>query len=198
MTSDHRDERSKENYVIVRGHYKIEDCYRLTRHATKRYIVVLEIGADSGFLKHSFLQKDLHYLIRLLKDHISFKDAKVSTSLVPGTSTLLANIGSLTTKKVSVNVVGRLSADIMFKRGFHNSKVKATGSQWRLEKPSDSISVPILKDPPKRLKDLASLRETKNFVPPLGRVTRKKCVIIQLPFELNLTTRYQSQQPKLI
>lgn len=65
----------KTSFVMARQNYKNPAYIGLTWHATTRFIVVLDIGAGSSFIKHSLISNELQKHIWPLDSQFSVWDA---------------------------------------------------------------------------------------------------------------------------
>ena len=59
-----REKQSQTVFVMAKRNYKIAAYLGLTRRAMKRFIVVLDTGAGSSFIRTSALSPDLQKLIK--------------------------------------------------------------------------------------------------------------------------------------
>ena len=157
---------------MAKRNYKIAAYLGLSRKSTARFVVVLDTGAGSSFIRKSLLTHELQKSIQPLTEEYNVKDANNRRITIEGTINLAVQVGTRF-EIVKFNVVERLGTDVILGCDYCDKHVEAIRPRRRIVELDDGTTVPILKKPEGRAKHAVPLPAEQEYVTPKGRPTPK-------------------------
>ena len=155
-------------FIMARRNYKIAAYIGLHKSSLARFVVVLDTGAGSSFIRQALIPESHRKLIKPLDSEFNVKDANNRRVVITGTINLAVQVGTRQ-DVVKFNVVERLGTDIILGCDFCDKHVEAIRPRKRLVELDDGSSVPILKRPEGRAKNAIPLPAEQEYVSPKGR-----------------------------
>ena len=171
-------------FVLAKRNYKVYAYLGLTKKSTNRYMVVLDTGAGSSFIRRNALPSEAWKLIRPLHSTVRIRDANNRSLNIQGTVNLTCTVGGRS-EIVTFYVVERLATEVILGCDYCDKHVESIRPRRRLVEMEDGSTVPIVRRPDKRKHNTVPLPEEQEYVPLKGRISNKIAVSkeIKLPPE---------------
>lgn len=163
-----RDQQPETIFVVAKQNYEIAAYLGLTRHATTWVTVVLDTGAGPSFIKHSLIPYEFQKHVQPLESQLSERDAGNQLVSIAGTISLSVNVKSQSTIE-KFNAVKRLGTEAILGCDFCDAHVKAIRPGKQVIKLAVGTTVPILKGPQTRSKNMAPIPGNQEYIAPMGR-----------------------------
>ena len=152
-------------YIMARRNYKIAAYIGLHKSSLARFVVVLDTGAGSSFIRQALIPESYRKHIKPLDDQFNVKDANNRRVVIAGTINLTVQVGKRR-EVVKFNVVERLGTDVILGCDYCDKHVESIRPRKRLVELDDGSTVPILKRPEGRATNAVPLPAKQEYVPP--------------------------------
>ena len=159
-------------FVLAKRNYKVHAYLGITARATTQYVVILDTGAGSSFIRHSSLPPGADKRIKPLRSSVKIKDANNRSINVIGTVNLTCEMGSRR-EIVTFYVVERLATEAILGCDFCDRHIEAIRPRKRIVELDDGTTVPIVRRPDKRKNDTVPLPDEQVYIPATKRVDNK-------------------------
>ena len=129
---------------LSRQNYKIRAYIGTSTRALVQYIIVLDTGAGSSFVKKEALSPEVFKTMKPLPEQVRVRDANNRRLNILGTVELNVQIGNRQ-DKVNFYVVERLATDFILGCDFCDKHVEAIKPRKRLVELDDGTTIPLVR-----------------------------------------------------
>ena len=186
-------------FMMARRNYKVNALIGKSIHAMRRFVVVLDTGAGSSFIKKSVLPPSVVAQIQPVGLASNVRDASNRRVNIIGTVNLTCQVG-MRTDIVRFNVVEKLGTDVIIGCDYCDKHIEAIRPRKRVVEMDDGTTVPIIRKPSGRSIDSVPLPEEQEWIPAKGRRGGKVHVTesVTLPPETQTWVKVRTEEHGLV